>query len=217
MTNYSDPQNQTQKWLVMGGILSQERTTGQSILCIQRRTSQRSGKCRALVPDRYRSFKQERHRDAIKMYRNALKYSPGNNNAHLQLGIAFHEVGMYKEAKAVFSRLIENQPSMCQAWMYRGSCLVAKEQYKEALADLEEATDCGLSQVEIWVLKGYCYEQLGDHQAAIDAYQIGCEISPDDSMPFFGLASALSHIGENEQAVEALFEAVKQDPEFADA
>lgn len=68
-----------------------------------------------------------------------------------------------------------------------------------------------------WVEKGNAFEQLGEHNKAIEAYDKAIAINPNFKYAWYNKGNALTKLGEYDKAIEAYDRAIAIDPYYRDA
>ncbi len=70
---------------------------------------------------------------------------------------------------------------------------------------------------EEWVKKGNAFEELGEHNKSIEAYNKAIAINPNYKYAWFNKGNALTHLGEYDKAIKAYDRATAIDPYYKDA
>lgn len=88
------------------------------------------------------------------------------------------EVGKVKEAEAILTELIEDQPDFAEAWNRRAVLYYSLGEYHKAIQDCEMVIQ--LNPVHFGALHGLglCYASVGDYRGAIAAFREALEIQP---------------------------------------
>jgi tetratricopeptide (TPR) repeat protein len=119
-------------------------------------------------------FEQE-HGDvtrALELYRRATEALPGMTAAHLNLGsLLAQQEGREVEAAQAFEQVLELEPDQPDAHYDLALLLLRHGQAAEALPHLEAATSGRPDFAAAWQELGEVHEVLGDHVAAISAYE----------------------------------------------
>ncbi len=82
---------------------------------------------------------QGRHLEAVREWRNALKLAPGDPALERELAISLHQSRNFKEAQAVFARLLKKDPGSAELNFYLGDCLLNLQRVEEAIPYLEKS------------------------------------------------------------------------------
>ncbi len=99
----------------------------------------KNAKTLAYQGDRY--FEARRFREAIELYRNALKLDPKDVDTHNDLGLALHYTGKSGEAVEILRKGTKIQPSFQRIWLSLGFILKSLDQNEEAKEALGKAAD----------------------------------------------------------------------------
>ena len=83
-----------------------------------------------------------------------------------------------KQAEAVLTELINDQPDFAEAWNQRAVIYYILKQYKKSLDDCQMVIK--LNPIHFGALHGLglCYAALGEYSAAIQAFRQALEIQP---------------------------------------
>ncbi len=82
---------------------------------------------------------QGRHLEAVKEWRNALKLAPGDPALERELAISLHQSRNFKQAQALFAKLLEKEPDSSEYNFYLGDCLLNLQRVEEAIPYLEKS------------------------------------------------------------------------------
>lgn len=88
------------------------------------------------------------------------------------------EVGDVKQAEALLTQLIEDQPDFAEAWNRRAVLYYMMGDYQKSKANCLQVIK--LNSIHFGALHGLglCYAALGDYRAAIRAFRKALEIQP---------------------------------------
>lgn len=130
------------------------------------------------------------------------------------------------EARDLFRQALDMDPNHVMS--LRGAIMVGSN-----LADLDPRYDRASLSVEVermsaravnadsrnagaWRSRGYALENLGRHEAAMQAMAHAIELSPEGSLQYIGMASLLNSVGRPQAALEQLSRAQRLSPQFED-
>ena len=74
---------------------------------------------------------------AIKILKHNLKVNPNDETSIMELGVAFHEAGKFKEAISYFNKTIDNSPYNHLAWFNLATIYNIDENWKDAIFGYE--------------------------------------------------------------------------------
>ncbi len=80
-----------------------------------------------------------RRRRAITSYDKALEFTPDDDSAWNNRGIALGNLGRYEEAIASYDKALEFNPDLDQAWYNKACCYALQENIDLTLENLEQA------------------------------------------------------------------------------
>lgn len=151
---------------------------------------------------------QERFREAIGVYGQALKLAPAVLPIRLNLGLAYFKSGQLAPAVEQFSVILKKQPDHQQARQLRAMSLLELERYEEAVQDYSAL----LPSQDVNVRLGLASAYLRLDRAA-EAYSIMTPLFESDSAEVkLLLGQVLIESGQLDQAKKALQRAAELNP-----
>lgn len=160
---------------------------------------------------------EERREEKNQFYRRLgqrkLAAEPSDPQAWLELGVDELEYGRRPaEALVCVERACALHPRYAMAWLYAGICLVRLGRFQDALERLARAGELGLRNAVFHQALGDAHFHSGEFGKARDAYEQGGG-SPLNTAK---LGAAEVRLGEKEQGIRHMQEAVASDPKFAE-
>jgi tetratricopeptide (TPR) repeat protein len=136
---------------------------------------------------------------------------------HLYHGNIQYEFGKLDSAVASFSRALEIDPKLMEAYCNLGNTLHILGKFDDALAThrhaLEMAPDSALAHSNL----GNILHETGKFDDALACFSRALEIEPNFAQPYNGLGNVLSKIGRIEDAIASYRRALEIDPDYAEA
>jgi len=151
-------------------------------------------------------YSEQRFRDAVSCFEQALKYSPRSVKAENNLGLAYEATNQTDAAVAAYRQAIEWQAQgprdqlSEQPLLNLGIVLLHRRQTTEAESLLAEAAALAPKNPRIHEQLGHLYMQKTDYAAAEHEFKQACELDPRSSSLHFLLGQAYRHEGKLEQA-----------------
>ncbi|HMD55541.1 MAG TPA: tetratricopeptide repeat protein, partial [Phycisphaerae bacterium] len=96
--------------------------------------------------------------DALPLLNQADQLRPGNIYTHLDLGMAYMQIGEYQTALGYFRTCLIPDPSFNQAWCNAANCLVALGRYTQAIGLLQDAVKANPANADAWFGLARLYE-----------------------------------------------------------
>ena len=156
---------------------------------------------------------------ALDFYTRALELDPDYAFALGGRGDAFRLLGEHAEALADLTRAIELYPGFSAALVSRARAYYALGRYPEALADYDRHEGLGFTgagngfdSVTDAGRRGDIYRRLGRHDEALDAFNRGLELAPDDAVLLAGRGATYQALGRDEEARADLARAAELAP-----
>jgi tetratricopeptide (TPR) repeat protein len=152
----------------------------------------------------------------------SLQQQSTNYLAYFHRGLAFYRLGEYQQAIADYNQTIKLKPTYYQAYYNRGLVYSAMEKYRLALADfnqsLRQITGSNLdSLAAIYNDRGLSYLALDNFTAAKADFYQALRLNKNNFSAYYNLACTAHQLGQYQQAIEHLNQAIALDPFAADA
>ncbi|MGB7207451.1 MAG: tetratricopeptide repeat protein [Pyrinomonadaceae bacterium] len=152
-------------------------------------------------------------------YQEAVKADPGNAKAHANLASAYRQLERYPEANAEYkiaAQTIKNDADLYSEW---GFCLGKTNEWDKATVRLEEARGMRTSAVEDtnvgWAYYNAAQAEKNEEEAKIKlekgkaSLQQAVQKDPNLDAAYLNLGSTQNSLGEHDEAVVSLNQAVK--------
>jgi len=111
--------------------------------------------------------------------------------------------GDLDSAKAAYSRSIDLNPGMFQAYYSRGLVRVKQGDLTGALKDFDETVRLSPTLRGCLIQRGLAHEQLGDFQKALDDFSQAADVDPRDPHAFYQRGRMLEQDGNMEAALQS--------------
>ncbi len=121
---------------------------------------------------------------AVEYLNNALKLHPRNTEAYYNRGVAYDNLGQYKQAMKDYSQAIALKPDYADAFYNRGTIHNAIGQYQRAIEDFSETIRLKPDDAEAFLGRGFAYDKLGQSPQAIVNYSQAIKLKPDYAKAF---------------------------------
>ena len=114
----------------------------------------------------------------ITLYDHALKVTDNNWKFYNNRGIAYSDLGNYRQAIDDCSMAIEIYPGFAEAYFNRGNAYVALGKHRQAIEDYGRAIEIKPGYADAYYNRGHAYADLGNYRQAIEDYGRTIEIKP---------------------------------------
>lgn len=131
------------------------------------------------------------------------------------LGSIYADAGQYEKAEEAYLRAISKFPDFRRAWNSLGSLLMEADRYAEAIPALSRSVELGAADAHTYGLLGYALLQEEQYLAAETAYNMALLREPSNLRWLEGKVRIVAESGRHEQAVAAIDELLRRDPNRA--
>jgi tetratricopeptide (TPR) repeat protein len=159
----------------------------------------------------------ERHAEALLAYQHALKLAPGHLEAALQSAVLLHRLQRFPEALAQFDLCEQLKPDHVPTLQGRARTLRAMQRHDACLADLKRAHALDPKDALTCNNVGDALLGLGRYQDALDWFAKALALRADITEIWTNKALALTQLRRDSEAIAALREAIRVDPNNARA
>jgi tetratricopeptide (TPR) repeat protein len=137
------------------------------------------------------------------------------------LAMAWVRLGRDEDARGELNKLQRQQPGKSLYVYWLGRVDYDERRYAEAVEHLKMATRLDAQSARAWDSLGLAYDMQGDSENALKALQEGARLNRGQAhaspWPPHDLGALLLRMGQTKQAEEALREALRMDPQMAEA
>ena len=159
---------------------------------------------------------QMQGKDALPVLRKAVELSPGDAEAHANLGNALKDLGQLGDAAASYRRALQIDPRYALAHHNLGAVLQAMGQIHAAVASYRSALEFSPDFADAYNSLGNALRELGQHGEAAASCRRALEIRPDLAEAHNNLGNALKDLGDIDGAAECYRQALEINPGSAE-
>ncbi len=153
---------------------------------------------------------------AAASFRNILALDPRSAEIHCNLAIILTQLNDSKAAMASYRKALQLKPELTVAHFNLGALLQQQGQLPQAAAHYQQAVAQQPRFFQAWANWGTVLQERGEWAAAGHCYRKALALHPD-AQGHFNLGTVLYGQGHHQEAIQAFLEAVRLDPQFADA
>ena len=158
-----------------------------------------------------------RKKEAIEVFRDALKRNPDNVDAMRYLAnVYLRDRERLDDAEALLRRATQIAPDFASAWVLLGGVLHEKKRNTEAVDCYRTAVRLEPENPFSWGALGNAYAFSGYPQKAAEAYARSVAIDPDAPAMQMGYAHVLKTLGDQSASLEAYRAAIRAKPDFGE-
>lgn len=137
--------------------------------------------------------------------------------AYYPRGMAYYELGNFKQAEHDITRYIQKNVVPCEVYFYRADIYIELTRYDYALLDLSSIMQGGCQTDDIFYYMGMCHMELNNVDAAIVFYTKAIEVKPQDIYSYMGRAISFASKKEYERAEADINKTLEIDSTIASA
>jgi tetratricopeptide (TPR) repeat protein len=163
----------------------------------------------------------------IEVLQREMKNNPDNADIHINLGYAYVDSGMYKEAIDAFKQVIRIEPDKAIAHRILGAAFSRAGMHTEAIESCKHAIriepddaishyNLGVEYYRVGRKKKY-FESDKLYLQATEEFKKVIRINPDYANAHFYLATIFNYTGEYIEAAESFKQVIRINPDNADA
>ena len=164
-----------------------------------------------------RWLRQGRPDKAVEDYEQVLALSPGQEDAHFNMGIALVKLGRTNEALHHYEEALRSMPDYAEAHNNLGNLLRALGKTDEAIKHFKEAIRIQPGHAAAHNNLGIALGRQQQKSEAIEQFREAIRLQPDYLEAQFNLGMALGEAGQVREAVERLEEVLRLKPGFEPA
>jgi tetratricopeptide (TPR) repeat protein len=153
-------------------------------------------------------------KDELTLWEDAVSKSPKKPKARNNLGNAYYNKGLYKEAIREYKRAVFLFPDWEKPYNNLGNVYAFQRLYTEAIEKYKESIKINPNFAKAYNNLGNAYNQLGLYDKAITVYKKALEIRPDFPEFQYNLALAYKNQGIYDKAIKAYKRVLKMEPNF---
>jgi tetratricopeptide (TPR) repeat protein len=153
---------------------------------------------------------QDQNGEAVALLQRAVELDPTQDWIHAELAAALNGAGRPDDSISASNQALTLNADNVLALMVKGEVLNAQGHKKEALEILDRVTTLLPQAAFFFALKGEILNSLGRKKEAVEALQQASALDPTSDR-YLELASILTELGRNEDALQILDKALEHD------
>ncbi len=127
----------------------------------------------------------------------------------LRLGIISHDDGDYEQAKEYYKRILEQKPNSASALYEITYASMESNDLDDALGYIKRGQRIDSESLFLFYhMQGIILDRMGKPNKAIEAFKAGIEVNPDFHLLHYSLAITSINVGNNEQGILSLKNAI---------
>lgn len=130
-------------------------------------------------------WEEDKIKEAIKEYKEAIRIEPDHASAHYNLGLAYRQQGRVKEAIGEYKKAIRIEPNYVEAHCNLGAAFWIEGQIEEAIEEYKKAIRLNPYHAPSHYNLGLAYKKQGFIEEATYHFQHALELGYERAQPFF--------------------------------
>lgn len=157
-----------------------------------------------------RAAQEEKWREAIVSFQEAIKLNPNLYRAHYQMGTLHEKLDEPEKADSAYRECIKLNGNYSPCFVSLGNMYIDYGFSAVAMSVLETGTKINETDADMWNGMGRALIALNRPKEAVDAYKKAKRIDPDKPDVLFGLGMAYAEIPMRKEAEETLNEFISK-------
>ena len=154
---------------------------------------------------------------AVSACSRAIQLSPSVAEAHTTLATALVRLGRTADAIPHYKTAVRLRPDSASARYNLGNALAAKGDIGGALVEYRSAVELDPKSADAHNNVGYMLLRLNEPKEAIRQFELASELKTNFWQAEYGLASAFSQAGDEQNAIAAFAQVLRHKPDLAEA
>jgi len=159
---------------------------------------------------------KNQHRDALELFKKALKIDSRNSFLHFNIAKAFSEIGEAQRAIKYHLNATKLNPNNPEGWLNYGKSLLDLNRPKEALDLFIKAIDLNPQYAEAWTNRGVALQQLMSFEEALLTLDEALKINPRLAEAWSNRGIVLQELKRLDEALTSYDRAIEFKPDNAD-
>jgi Tfp pilus assembly protein PilF len=130
-------------------------------------------------------------------------------------GVAHHNAGRYKEARAAYDCAITLDPNYALAYFNRGIAYNNLKEYQKAFADFDRAIQLDSNDAGAYIARGNRYRDLKEYQKALADYDRAIQLNPKYADAYNNRGNTYHELKEYQKALADYDRAIQLNPKYA--
>jgi tetratricopeptide (TPR) repeat protein len=131
---------------------------------------------------------------------------------YIRHGTLSTQRGRYDDAISYFSKAIEIDPRLVEAYKNRGNIYSRMGKYDQAILDYNKALEIDPADAWVYHYRGNAYHKKGNYDQAISNYNKAFEMNPNDILAYNSRGNSYLSMGKYDQAISDFNKAMEINP-----
>jgi tetratricopeptide (TPR) repeat protein len=132
----------------------------------------------------------------------------------LDYGGVLFNLGQYKKAEGLFTKISKSHPKEKRAWNNIGVALVRNKREREAIRFYDRALALDPTYGSAWFNKGKALFKQGQEKKALECFEKATKYSPDNQSAWNNLGVTLRHMKKFKESIKCYERAIKIHPNY---
>jgi tetratricopeptide (TPR) repeat protein len=171
-----------------------------------------------------RLIREKRWEEAIRLFEEMARRSPGQEEVYYHLGVSYLELGRFQKAEEALKRALRLNPEYTLAYLQLARLYEETQRLEEALSTYERIIEVDpmgepaqFSLLKKSLIGGIFLARSGDFDGALRLFKSAAEIAPDDPTAHYNIGQVYLRKKDEAKAEEAFRKVVALDPRHQEA
>jgi len=151
---------------------------------------------------------------AKNLYSRVLELDPNHENANINIGVIFQQLGEFQSAKKCYENVLKNNSKNIRAYTNLGVVFKNLEKIEEAIKCFDKAIEISPDSLEAQTNLGVIFQELEEDEKALKCYEQVIKINPNNISAHNNIGIIFLKLGELQKAKKFFENATKLNPNY---
>ena len=151
---------------------------------------------------------------AKNLYSKVLELDPNHENANINIGVIFQQLGEFQNSKKYYENVLKNNPNNIRAYTNLGVIFKNLEKIEEAIKCFDKAIEINPNSLEAQINLGVILQELEEDEKALKCYEQVIKINPNNLSAHNNIGIIFLKLGELQKAKKFFENTTKLNPNY---